>query len=265
MLSLALCSLVSVLSWATPSPPPPEPAYLPASVEARFSNTDLARVERIKPEVERQAIQALGYYGVRTDSDSNVSIVIQVLNVEEEGAPVRAVSDWGTSIEVRVDGEKVGEKLTPCMKKGEAELVGCALSSLPEIMELLPREETVSPSRHVVPTHEKPKPKLDATTISLFSAGGVLVAGGLTLGIVGALDHTRKAKLSQPENRRDLESTNYAPRGTAFLVGGSVALVGGAALLVVGAVRAKKQRSGSTRVQLDASPGFAGLRLNGRF
>ena len=59
---------------------------------------------------------------------------------------------------------------------------------------------------------------------------------------------------------------NYKPRGVGFLAAGGAAVVVGVALIAIGVTRTKKkQRARAARVQIDASPSFAGLRVSGKF
>lgn len=261
--------LAGLVVWMMAWPVSAQPRYRPVAVETRFKGDDPARVERVEPELRRRAIESLGYRDVEVDEASNITVIFQVLNVAEDEQADKAVSDYGTHIEVHVDGEKVGEKLTMCMQKGEAELVGCALSGLPGVMELLPQEEVredhVAPPVAVVP-EEKNDDKVALAPLGVLGVVGIVVAAaGVGLGVVGGIDLAR-GKADEPDGLIGVEQTDYSPRGIGFAAAGGVGLVTGAVLIAVGVTRTKKkQREQSTRVQIDASPGFSGLRITGRF
>ncbi len=265
--------LAGLVVWAMASSASADvPRYRPVAVETRFKGDDPARVGRVEPELERRAIEALQYRGVEVDGASTTTVVVQVLNVAEgeAGQADKAVSDYGTHIEVQIDGEKVGEKVTMCMHKGEAELVGCALSGLPDVMHLLPKDDE---EEEEVPDKPVPDPgpadkgkKVALAPLGVLGVAGIVVAAaGLGLGVAGSLDLAR-GEVDDDDWAVGTERTDYSPRGIGLVVGGGAALAVGAALIAVGVIRTKKkQRERSTRVQLDASPGFAGVRFLGRF
>lgn len=246
-----------------------QPRYRPVAVEAQFKGVDQARVDRVEPELRQRVIETLEIRGVESDEASNIVVVVHVLDIAEDEQADKAVSDYGTSIEVQIDGEKVGEKITPCMQKGEAQLVGCALSSLPDVMHLLPQDEVEEPSEvDPDPPGETPA-KEDKVALAplgpLGVAGVVVAAAGVGLGVAGGLDLAR----GDVEESEDLEQgsrENYRPRGVGFVVAGGVAVAVGVALIAIGVTRTKKkQRERAARVQINASPNFAGLRVSGRF
>lgn len=262
--------LAGLIAWTISSPASAEPRYQAVTIETRFKRDSPARIGRVQPELERRAVEALESRGVSVDEASTTTIVFQVVNVAEEEQADKAVSDYGTHIEVLVDGKKVGEKLTACMQKGEAELVRCALDGLPGVMHLLPQDEE---PEHAAPPDPTPKQKHDTTTppprdpwgLAGISVGAAVAATGLGFGIAGAVDLSRGTLRSRSENPTSDDYVDHSPRGTGFIIVGGVALAAGVALIAVGIARTKKQREKTTRVQLDASPSFSGLRLTGRF
>ena len=264
---LAALSVWMLASTASASA---KPRYQPVAVETRFKRDDPARIERVKPELERGAIKALEDQGIKIDETSSTRIVFQVVNVSEEIQPDKAVSDYGTHIEVQIDGEKVGYKITGCQRKGEAELIGCALSGLPEVMHLIPQEkesehaEPPGPIPQDAPTTTTPSPR-DPWGIAGISVGAVVAATGLGFGIAGAVDLSRGTLDSKSKDPNSVDQLDHSQRGAGFLIVGGVALAAGVALIAVGVARTKKQREKKARVHLDASPNFAGLRLTGRF
>jgi len=261
--------LAGLVVWMTAWPVSAQPRYRPVAVETRFKGDDPARVERVEPELRRRAIELLGYRDVEVDDASNITVIFQVLNVAENQQADKAVSDYGTHIEVHVDGKKVGEKLTMCMHKGEAELVGCTLSGLPGVMDLLPREDVADEPVAPNPSQTVPEKKDEKVALAPVGALGVVgivvAAAGLGLGAAGGVYFAR-GEDDDADGLVGVEQTDYSPRGIGFLAAGGVAVVAGAVLIAVGVTRTKKkQREQSTRVQIDASPGFSGLRLTGRF
>lgn len=263
--------LAALIVWTTASPASAEPRYQAVAVETRFKRDYPARIERLKPELERRAIEALEKHGITIDETSNTTVVFQVVNVSEDVQPDKAVSDYATHIEVQVDGEKVGDyKVIGCLQKGEAELIGCALSGLPDVMHMIPKEE--GPEHAEAPgqtTEEKgdtttPAPR-DPWGIASFSVGAIVAATGLGFGIAGAVDLSRGTLSSRSENPISDDYVDHSQRGTGFIVVGGVGLAAGVALIAVGVARTKKLRKKTTRVQVDASPSFSGLRLTGRF
>ncbi len=261
--------LAGLVVWMMAWPVSAQPRYRPVAVETRFKGDDPARVKRVEPELRRRAIESLGYRDVEVEETSNITIIFQVLNVAENEQADKAVSDYGTHIEVHVDGEKVGEKLTMCMQKGEAELVGCALSGLPGVMELLPQEDVPADPAAPIPSETVPEKNNDKVALAplgaLGVAGIVVAAVGVGLGVAGGVDLAR-GKSDEADGLIGVEQTDYSPRGIGFASAGGVALVAGAVLIAVGVTRTKKkQREQSARVQIDASPGFSGLRITGRF
>lgn len=246
-----------------------QPRYRPVAVEARFKGVDQARVDRVEPELRQRALETLENRGVESDEASSTVVVIQVLDVAEEEQADKAVSDYGTSIEVRIDGEKVGEKITPCMQKGEAQLIGCALSSLPDVMHLLPQAQAEKPTE-IVPdppgeTSDE-KGKVALAPLGAWGVAGVVVAAaGMGLGVAGGIDLAR-GEVEETEDRERDRRDDYRPRGVGFLAAGGAAVAVGVALIALGVIRTKKkQRERAARVQINASPGFAGLRFTGRF
>jgi len=263
--------LAALALWTFPLCAGAEPRYRPVSVEARFKGVDEARVERVEPELRQRALETLEIRGVKADESSNIVVVIQVLDIAEEEQADRAVSDYGTSIEVQIDGEKVGEKITPCMQKGEAQLIGCALSSLADVMHLLPQEEVeTSSDRETDPAQgaigDKEGDEVALAPLGALGIAGIVVAAtGVGFGVAGGIDLARGEVLEsqgRERNRRD----DYRPRGVGFLAAGGAAVAVGVALIAVGVTRTKKkQRERTARVRLDASPNFAGLHVSGRF
>jgi len=267
-------SLAGLAIWAFSLPahaqPHAQPRYRPVSVETRFKGVEQARVDRVESELRQRALETLENRGVADDDTSSTTVVIQVLDIAEDEQADKAVGDYGTSIEVRIDGEKVGEKITPCMQKGEAELIGCALSGLPDVMQLLPQEEVGEPSE-VEPSSpidasgdEKDKVAL-APFGPLGIAGVVVAAAGVGLGVAGGIDLSR-GEVDKAQGREGSKHTDYKPRGIGLLAAGGVAVAVGVVFIAVGVIRTKKkQRERAARVQIDASPNFAGLRFSGRF
>ena len=263
--------LAALIVWTIASPASAEPRYQAVAVETRFKRDYPARIERLKPEFERRAIEELEKRGVTVDETSNTTVVFQVVNASEEVQPDKAVSDYATHIEVQVDGERVGDyKIIGCLQKGEAELIGCALSGLPDVMHLIPREEE---PEHAEAPEQTPEGKSDTTTppprdpwgLAGISVGAAVAAAGLGFGIAGAVDLSRGTLRSRSENPTSDNYVDHSQRGTGFIIVGGVALAAGVALIAVGIARTKKQRKKTTRVQLDASPSFSGLRLTGQF
>ena len=257
-------------AWSLALPAAAAPNYRPVTVETRFKDVDPARVERVRPELHLRATQTLETKGVGFDPDSNVTVLVQVLDVSEHQRPDKAVGDYATHVEVQIDGEVVGDKLTPCMRRGEAELVGCALSGLPEIMHLIPQEEEVAPADPEPQTQPEPQPqatdKPPLAPLGPVGVAGVVVAAvGLGLGVAGGIDLAR-GNVDEPEDLTQVRRENHDARGVAFVAGGAVALLVGGALIGVGVVKTKKkQRKRTTRMQFDATPNYAGLRFSGRF
>lgn len=263
-------SCLAGLAVATLSvPAQAQPRYRPVAVEARFKGVDQARVDRVEPELRQRARETLEIRGVESDESSDIVVVVRVLDIAEDEQADKAVSDYGTSIEVQIDGEKVGEKITPCMQQGEAQLVGCALSGLPDVMHLLPQDDVAEPSETDPDPGQETAEDQEKVALAplgpLGVAGVVVAAAGVGLGVVGGIDFAR-GEVEEPEGLERGRRENYKPRGVGFLAAGGAAVAVGIALIAVGVTRTKKkQRERAARVQVDANPNFAGLRLSGRF
>jgi|GEM_PF-2318620 len=248
------------------------PRYRAVSVQTEVKGPDADRIGRLQPQLEKRAGESLRLEGVQADPSSSVSVVFHVINTAEESDAGAAVSDYGTHIEVWVDGEEVGEEITLCTRKGEAELIECALSGLPKVLHLIPVEASAATAAQPVEDSADSEgsedlPQVVAPPLGVLGIAGIVVAaGGLGLGVAGGIDLSRGMVESGAGQARSVEQVDHRPRGMGLLIGGGVALAAGAALIAVGVIRTKKkQRERRSRVQLDASPGFAGLRLTGRF
>lgn len=268
-LKLYRSCLAGLAVIAVSVPAQAQPRYRPVAVEAKFKGVDQARVDRVEPELRQRARETLENRGVGADETSNIVVVVQVLDIAEDEQADKAVSDYGTSIEVQIDGEKVGEKITPCMQKGEAQLVGCALSGLPELMHLFPQDEVEEPSEvEADPPQETSKDdgKVALAPLGPLGVAGVVVAAaGVGLGVAGGIDLAR-GEVEESEGLERGRREDYRPRGVGVAVAGGAAVAVGVVLIAIGVTRTKKkQRERAARVQIDANPNFAGLRLSGRF
>lgn len=244
-----------------------EPRYRPVAIEAQFKGPDSERIERLQPQLETRASEILQLKGVGVDSSSTTTVVFHVLNTTETPDPGAAVSNYGTHIEVYIDGELVGEEITLCTRKGEAELIECALSGLPKLMHLLPQDEAPATEPKVITPADTDSDRVVAAPLGPLGIVGIVAAvAGVGLGIAGGIELSRGRVESEAEDLRSVDRIDHSQAGVGFAVAGGIALVAGVALIAVGVTKTKKkQRERSTRMQLDAAPGFAGLRLTGRF
>lgn len=274
-----LCATVPFLSlfaMSSPALAAPEDgarrAYRPVSIETRVEEVDPSRAGRIEPQLEAAGRRALNVHGVETSEDAEATIVFHVRGMAE-GDPkenaAKAVSDYGTHIEVLVDGSLVGEEVTLCVSKGEAELVECALAGLPAVLELLPREDVVV-ADVTSPEQERPEPSRSPEfekSPLVWVGAGLLVAGGATLA-AGIPMHLRDktGSVSSEETGLLFERERY-PRSSTIplLVVGSGLAVTGVALLATGLVRNARAKQKSTAVAPVVSGDFAGLSIQGKF
>lgn len=244
-----------------------EPEYRPVTVETSLKGLEPERAQRLQPLLEKRATEALKLQGVESDPESSTRVVFHTISVAETLDPNAAISDYGTHIEVYIDGEEVGEEITLCTRKSEAELIDCALSGLPAVMHLLPQEESTAASSTSEPatTVEEP-PAVPLAPLGRLGVAGLVVGGvGLGVGITGAVFLAR-GTVDEPVNPGAFDRTDYSNLGIGLLATGGTVLAAGIAMTVAGIVRTKKmQRTRNTRLQLDTAPGFAGLRLTGRF
>jgi hypothetical protein len=171
-------------------------------------------------------------------------------------------------IEVRVDGERAGDKVVPCAEKGEAELVDCAIDGIPSILAHVPTREV--PPEPTPPTKDAPPPPSTAPEHvprirGLGIAGIVVAAGGLATTIAGAV-YMARGEVTDPTLVGRNETTDFRVPGRVLLGVGVAALVVGTVMIAADAgVQAKKRKQARARIELDAGPGFAGARLRGRF
>ncbi|MGH1348758.1 MAG: hypothetical protein ACRBN8_44895 [Nannocystales bacterium] len=255
----------------------PAPAYARSSndgvvaVETNFRGVDEERAKRIEPALQRRAGESLKLSGFDVVPDSDVTIVFHVRSVAEDPSPATVVSDYGTHIEVLVDGERVGEQIvTFCDQKGEAELVDCALGGLEEALPLIPREETPTPGS----TTAFETPQVDEDNDSsarkpgaaFILGGGAAVVAGVGGLVTGAVLHVyedtgdrKDADLGEGQFDEQQSRKLTIP----LMVGGAVVVAGGVALIIIGAQKNKKQRK--TALLPSLSPEFSGLTLRGKF
>lgn len=240
--------------------------YRPVAVETRLKDLEPERAERLQPLLEKHATEALQLRDVETDQDSSTTVVFHVISVAQELDPNAAISDYGTHIEVHIDGEKVGEEITLCTRKSEAELIDCALSGLPKVMELLPQEASQSQEDSPTgPEHEEEK-KVPLAPLGRLGVAGIAIgAVGIGTAIAGGYFLAR-GEVDETANPAGTNRSDYSRPGIGLLAAGGALVATGVVLTVVGVLRTKKQkRKQSTRVLIDTSPNFAGLHVSGRF
>jgi hypothetical protein len=247
--------------------------YVPVEVEANFDGQDPGRTKRLRPALERAAREALQLrHDVEVVDRSDVAIVFYVRSLEE-GAKAKsdpAVIDYGVRIEVRVDGERAGDKVVPCAEKGEAELVDCAVDGIPAILTHVPTEELPPEPSPPPPSESDTSPQPHAERVPPIRgwgiAGIVLAAGGVATTIAGAVYLARGEVTEHPNLIGRNEVTDYRVPGRALLGAGLSVLVVGTVMIAADvAVQAKKRKRTTARIELDAGPGFAGARLRARF
>ncbi len=269
----AFASVFMVSLPASAAPEAPSFTYRPVAVETQFEGVASSRIDRLEPQLQAAARRELAVHDVELDDDSGTVLVFHVRSVAEgdpEANAESAVSDYGTHIEVLIDGEVAGEEVTLCVSKGEAELVECALSGVPKVLELLPREEVVPPPDAGPPeSGSVDGPRSTEAKISplVWAGAGVLVAGAATLG-AGVWMHLYDEAGSAGSVERGLSSERQGyPRSTTvpMLVVGSGLAAAGVALLVTGLVKGARAKKKSTAISPTLSSGFAGVSIQGRF
>lgn len=272
-----LCATAPFFSFlALPSPAIAAPedaasAYRPVSIETQVEGVDPSRADRLEPQLEAAGRRALKVHGVETTEGEGATIVFHVRGMAE-GDPkenaAKAVSDYGTHIEVLIDGASVGEEVTLCVSKGEAELVECALGGIPAVLGLLPREDVVPDvASSQPPGPDQPQPAKAEKSPLVWVGAGLLVAGGATLaaGIPMHL-HDESGSVADGDTGLAFERERY-PRSTTIplLLVGSGLAVTGVALLTTGLVKNARARKKSTAIAPVVSTGFAGVSIQGRF
>lgn len=250
--------------------PPEGTRYSPVSVDTEFDGIDQARIDRLDPLLRERAREALEEQSIEVIEDADTTLVVHVQSLEDgppEAHADKAVSDYGTHIEVLIDGEAAGEEITLCTQKGEAELLDCALLGLPAVLERLPYEDA-APADTPPPEVVQPKPaRTQSSPLDTLGPEGIVgitvAAAGLALGTVGVVYVSRG--IERNEQPGFVEETNYERPGIVYLVTGTVGLAAGAGLIALGILRGQKKRHAHERARLNVAPTLGGLSLSGRF
>lgn len=270
-LGIGLSALLAATSLPSPAQAREPAGTKPVSIETNFRGVEADRMRRVEPALEKRARDSLQLSGITVGENAEAVMVFHVRSLAEEPSSAAAVADYGTHIEVLVDGERIGEPVvTFCDQKGEAELVECTLEGLDEAIALLPREAVEAPRE---PRGTELPPQTDeqgsAKPGTPFIIGGAVAiavgAGGL---IAGGVLHAREQQEQgfEPGAGEGVFKEQHSRALTVpMLVGGSLALLGGVALVVVGAQKNKNHKKRTTALTPSFGPRFTGLSLQGRF
>ena len=252
-----------------------EPSHVPVSIETNFEDEDPDRTKRVQPVLEKSVVDALEHrHHVAVSDNATTKMVFVVRNLEEDPKAKRklAVMDYGVLIEVRIDGEKKGDKVVFCTDKGEAELVDCAIEGIPEILQYVPVQESGDgpepndPPPPQPPDKTGPKPDRVAPIGPWGIVGIVVATGGLATTIAGAVDLARGEQVEPGVGFQEVN--DYRPRGRILLgTGIGLLVVGTVALAVDVGIRAKKRKrqSKTSHFQIELQPGGATAGFRGRF
>lgn len=251
-----------------------EPRYAPVAVQTNFEGQDPERTKRLQASLEKRAVEVLQHQydiEVRDPAEAKAEIVIYVRDLEEGPTKKLAVLDYGVRVEVQIDGENVGDQIVPCMEKGEAELVDCAIGGIPAVLEHLPTEEVPTEAPKDPPVQEgNPDGPEDQPTDRVAPIGGlgvvgiVVGAGGIATLIAGGV-YLGRGEVTDDVGGFD-DAQDFRPRGRVLVgVGAGLLGVGMIALGVDVGLRAKKRKKTAARLRLNTGPGIAGIGLSGRF
>ncbi|NVB38761.1 hypothetical protein G6O69_13050 [Pseudenhygromyxa sp. WMMC2535] len=246
---------------------------------ARAAEPETARDEIIDVEIDVADLPE-SWAGIEVDAETEIQRMLaeeselppgviladdrQVL-VEIRPSPMPGTDDLLVHVEVRLEGETVGESVTDsclsCTTAGVAELVMRLLlpllPGLPEPVE----EEPLGPAPDMVDA-PAPEPVGKRPVSPLLIAGATLLGGGLISVGVGAGLMAVDERVVSPPGAGHLEVIKYREVGVATAVIGGAAALGGAVMLGVALGQRRDLRVAAAPT---LGPGLWGLSLSGRF
>lgn len=277
-LGIGVSALIASSSLPSPVQAGERTGAQPVSIETNFRGVEADRIQRVEPALEKRARDSLQLSGVTVSEDAETVMVFHVRSLAEEPNSTTAVADYGTHIEVLIDGERVGEPIvTFCDQKGEAELVECTLEGLDEAVALLPQEpqetsssptNTTSPPPTKTTSQASDSDKTDNPGLPFIISGAAAVALGAGGVIAGSVLHVRERQEQGFEldvGEGTVEERHSKALTIPMIAVGSLALLGGVALIIVGAQKNKNHKKRTTVVTPSFGPQFAGFSLQGRF